>query len=520
MPERWSTDSEENGVYDALQRKFLHSVILSISLDSANDNNVHECYTFSFSYADGNVPTLLVQDSKRGMSTSALPLDSARRSMSQLFRQLIIMTQSLSPLPANIDRLLSIRLFFTDATPEDYQPPGFRPSELSESARFVTRHENDRPHDQEIGSLNTGFHACTLRITAIGDLEQDSNQVPSIKIWDAEHNAKSTCEKTDDGVPIIKTHLQIPPPFEANAVCPVRPEHDQMETSQATQILTQVETIPVIPVARSPMSVISASQVSNRRSSRHASRVDRMDVDGESVSRNHTMATKRDHPHSSQADLIACECGDTTDEGIMMQCEACQNWFHCSCYGFKESPEDGYLHTCYSCKNPSIEDLERFKSLVIMRRSLYILWDNGYCFSSVKAFGKAIGIADLRTTNGILQRLLKEGWLQACKKKGKAKSPAYEVIKSQANERRLHDVYFNPQQSREMTIDPPRLGSFVPASMMNSATLPPPPTHDSTEDEDLSRPKRKASHPTSRRKKMKVSIIDKSITVPDYTTLA
>lgn len=97
------------------------------------------------------------------------------------------------PLPDDVDRLLAIRLFYTDSTPADYQPPGFRASSVSESAKFVTRFRNERPHDQEVGSVNTGFHACTLRVATIGDADQDryGKDTPVIRVWDAEHHAKA-----------------------------------------------------------------------------------------------------------------------------------------------------------------------------------------------------------------------------------------------------------------------------------------------------------------------------------------
>lgn len=236
--------------------------------------------------------------------------------MSQLFRQLILMTQSLSPLPDHVDRLLSLRLFFTDSTPDDYQPPGFRASNITESARFITKFQNDRPHDQEIGSINTGFHACTLKITTIGDLDHDSeiHRKPTVKYWDAEHNAKVACQRAEGDIQHLKGDLQIPPALEIKALgleydrAPVR-----LRSLESTQVMTQSQ-------QASQPEAMEWTQASQTRNSSQIPATD------------HTIDTKRDGPHSSQDDEVSCECGDSTDEGIMMQCEKCQKWSHCSCY--------------------------------------------------------------------------------------------------------------------------------------------------------------------------------------------
>lgn len=121
------------------------------------------------------------------------------------------------------------------------------------------------------------------------------------------------------------------------------------------------------------------------------------------------------------------------------------------------SLEEGYVHHCYTCRTRKPEDLEGFRSLAIMRRALHGLWLDGYNYVTTKEFGKSIGVEDLRTASGILQRLVNEGWLANHRKRSasytkaigrgnKKASPGYEVVRSAANGRRLRIEYFDPQK--------------------------------------------------------------------------
>lgn len=119
--------------------------------------------------------------------------------------------------------------------------------------------------------------------------------------------------------------------------------------------------------------------------------------------------------------------------------------------------EEGYLHFCYTCKISSTDDLETLRSLAIVRRALHGLWLDGYACQSIREFGQSIGVKDLRTANGILQRLVKEGWLKPrASQSGRTKggrfakqTPKYTVVRSTEIRDRLYREYFNPQRGLE-----------------------------------------------------------------------
>jgi len=57
---------------------------------------------------------------------------------------------------------------------------------------------------------------------------------------------------------------------------------------------------------------------------------------------------KRKNP-KREGDRVRCVCDDDTDEGLMIQCEVCQNWLHCDCLDMQEEdiPE---RYTCSFCQ--------------------------------------------------------------------------------------------------------------------------------------------------------------------------
>lgn len=339
---------KESGVYDALSRGYLKSAVFSISLDSRVPGNVHEAYTFQFSYSDDQqLPSLFIQDTNRGNSTAVLPLDAAKRNMQQLFRQLITMTQSLSPLPEDVNKYLAIRLFFNETTPEEYQPLNFRAASPSESARFVTRYDNDRPHDQEIGSLNTGFHACTLKITTISDLDEATgHELEKIRFWDAEYNARMDCVPNA----VLARHAvpyQAPPLFQASNI-------DQTGCAESIESATQASQNGRCD----PTQVMTpdVSQISDKMNETRlrpdegvkAQKEAHFKSDLSSQVSDHISTTQNTPPicaksrgigttnggkfHITHEDQVSCECGDISDDGMMVQCDHCQGWSHLPCY--------------------------------------------------------------------------------------------------------------------------------------------------------------------------------------------
>jgi len=89
---------KEKGIYDALSRHYLRSVVFGIFLDPNEPDKFAESYTYTISYANG-VPSLKIEndcgvlmDSRNATGRS---MEEIEGSAQQLLRGLILLTQTL-----------------------------------------------------------------------------------------------------------------------------------------------------------------------------------------------------------------------------------------------------------------------------------------------------------------------------------------------------------------------------------------------------------------------------------------
>lgn len=99
----------QKGCFDALEKKYLASLVFGIYLDSKNPNDFEEQYEFKFDYQNNIISSQLGE------------ISSCTRS---LVRKLLLLTQSLEPLPENA--YITMKLYYHDHTPIDYEPPLFK----------------------------------------------------------------------------------------------------------------------------------------------------------------------------------------------------------------------------------------------------------------------------------------------------------------------------------------------------------------------------------------------------------
>ncbi|GAA5996305.1 uncharacterized protein JCM10292_007522 [Rhodotorula paludigena] len=176
-------DYLELGATQAIEKGYLHQLIFAIYLDPDDPTNLVESYTFTFSYetdAEGNKkPELVVQDQLSGMVISPSAYGTikepprkegdVKRQVQQMIKNLITSTQVLDELPRR--RFLNIRLFYTDETPPDYEPPCFHPVEVDMPGYSLTTPSvADPPDFGTLGSMATGFHGVALHTVSIAHL--------------------------------------------------------------------------------------------------------------------------------------------------------------------------------------------------------------------------------------------------------------------------------------------------------------------------------------------------------------
>jgi hypothetical protein len=62
-------------------------------------------------------------------------------------------------------RFAAFKLFYTDETPAEYEPPHFQAGDAAKDKWFFMTHDLDEVPDKwSMGQLNTGHHSCVSNI--------------------------------------------------------------------------------------------------------------------------------------------------------------------------------------------------------------------------------------------------------------------------------------------------------------------------------------------------------------------
>ncbi|BFZ05218.1 hypothetical protein BsWGS_08257 [Bradybaena similaris] len=112
------------GCFDALDKKFLRTLVIGIYVDPNNPATVIESYTFKFTYNNHGEVDIYRNNKKISSAHSA---EETKKATIRLLRTLIILTNTLTSLPDSV--MMTMKLFYYDEiTPADYEPPGFKAS--------------------------------------------------------------------------------------------------------------------------------------------------------------------------------------------------------------------------------------------------------------------------------------------------------------------------------------------------------------------------------------------------------
>ncbi|XP_019896345.2 HORMA domain-containing protein 1 isoform X2 [Esox lucius] len=158
------------GCFDALQRKYLRTVVLSIYTDSENPKNVTECYQFKIQYTKKGPK--IDFESNNSQNVTNLACTNTKKASILLVRKLYTLMQNLGPLPDNV--CLNMKLsYYDDVTPQDYQPPGFKEGD-NDGMQF-----KNEPVYLTMGEVVTPFHTLKVDLTTEKErLEQVEDQRP------------------------------------------------------------------------------------------------------------------------------------------------------------------------------------------------------------------------------------------------------------------------------------------------------------------------------------------------------
>ncbi|KAJ6563234.1 HORMA domain-containing protein [Mycena sp. CBHHK59/15] len=166
----------EYGIFDALQN--------DICADDKDPNNIVEAYTFNFRYhtipgTNTVIPIMSLGENLDKMSLNATDpvaqaakkgkaptLKDVKKSVKSLLKTLIHSTTQMDVLPKR--RYAAFKLFYTDETPAEYEPPHFQAGDAEKDKWFFMTHDLDEVPDKwTVGQLNTGHHSVNLSVASI-----------------------------------------------------------------------------------------------------------------------------------------------------------------------------------------------------------------------------------------------------------------------------------------------------------------------------------------------------------------
>ncbi|KAL3649884.1 HORMA domain [Castilleja foliolosa] len=170
-------DWMEKGVYDALQKKYLKTLLFCIC--EAVDGPMIEEYTFSFSYSTADSEEVSMNINRSGIkkggkfahnSATEITPSQMRSSACKMVRTLIQLMRTLEKMPEERTVLMKL-LYYDDVTPMDYEPPFFRDCTEEEAHNPWNRN----PLKMEVGKVNSKHLILALKVKSMLDPCEDEN---------------------------------------------------------------------------------------------------------------------------------------------------------------------------------------------------------------------------------------------------------------------------------------------------------------------------------------------------------
>ncbi|XP_034731032.1 HORMA domain-containing protein 1 isoform X3 [Etheostoma cragini] len=165
------------GCFEAIQKKYLRTVIMSIYTDPENPQKVTEYYQFKIHYTAKGAQMDFESNNNNNNNVSSMLCGNTKKASILLVRKLYTLMQNLGPLPDNV--CLNMKLaYYDNVTPQNYQPPGFR------EADGDTMEFEKEPVKLTMGEVATPFHTLKLDMaTERQRLEQVEESVHVTEKW-------------------------------------------------------------------------------------------------------------------------------------------------------------------------------------------------------------------------------------------------------------------------------------------------------------------------------------------------
>lgn len=403
------------GVRDAFQKRYLRKLVLAVYLDDACPEKVSETYTLEFNYDK-----------------------ETYNSIFQTIRTLSLLTQTLEPLPAR--KFLTLKLFYNEKTPLDYEPDGFK---ASVSHQFLFESE---PLKLDLNSFRVEQGSTTAFISSVFDKnvmkEQGSQQMPRAEHVSQQCNTQglySTPEcfsQRSENYPSVFVNKSMgtkalssngslrdspaqPNYFRDNSQSQMGYNEDSLRNAEGRDLYSQRSIKEVIPSHK----LLKKSPAVAKEEVADCQRV---------------VAPAAQLRPKAKEDEIRCICNINISDSDMLYCDTCSSWLHTVCCGFftntdRRIPAGKYV--CVLCSEKDQKSLNVYRNLAIFRRTLSIIYNEN--LESVVWLSQRLGISHNYSRNTV-NRLVNEGFVVRKKVKH---GMHYEVVKTQETKEKIKEYF-------------------------------------------------------------------------------
>lgn len=392
------------GCFDALEKKYLRTVLVGIYENIEDPESVIEEYSFRFSYGDGKGMDIyrngemILSDAFSDYDDEKLDKE-VKKSTVRMLRTIVILSQTFTSLPDNVVMAMKL-LYYDEITPEDYNPPGFKDCESHE---FLFK---EKPNNVKLGSVATNFHALKIRVRTLHGEPQQTDVEKEVQKEKGDNNVDATEEEvvTADEEAVVPSDVEeilnnVGKDFN-NSITTLYPSIDDHIKKDS---LSDEET-QVVEEENGGMEVEGRG---------------RNDEDDEVQPSN---GTSSQVSSGQQQDVAHCTCGVHEDDGVMILCSYCGLWQHAVCYAITDPDDVPDNHCCVACAvkhntnctdaelSKHAEDNDKLTQTCLWRRALMSVVEVSRILptSLAKRLSVPINMASM-----LVQRLETEGYLKA-----------------------------------------------------------------------------------------------------------
>ncbi|XP_062512801.1 uncharacterized protein LOC134188648 [Corticium candelabrum] len=372
---------------------------MTVLVCSSDDDmeTVVESYTCEMSYMGGNLCVSRngeeVFDSSGGKEI--------KESTVRLMRSLLLSMQTFDSLPGELYIYLKLA-YYPDVTPDDYHPHGFvqaQPNAFKfageDSLKFI------------IGQVHTPFHSIGVHVKSVFCQEwKPGGEDKEIDLSQTEHSG----EKKQMEVDIA----------------------NRSTTEQtASKALTSVKPQAILNDKKSP-GLRKGSTLKKRVPTPHSKVIE--DKGANQQSRQVALAYRSCSPDlpvqeaarpesaTSPVYTVRCPCHFSMDDGLMVQCELCNTWQHCICFGLVTELDVPSIHCCVvcskerkvSCTDPNLATLHgvALRAMCLWRKAVFaVLTEHTSDPFTNSDLAERLDI-EMSVSQGILRRLEREGFVK------------------------------------------------------------------------------------------------------------